>query len=118
MLISSVKYAEVFRGADALHYGSVTLGGAINLVTFTGRDDDSLLTTRSSGGSYGFTEQEAIAGWTNGPFDGFVSILNHALEGFRDWSQENYQKLFTSIGYMIGNPGKSILFLLWTPRPE
>jgi iron complex outermembrane recepter protein len=101
--LRSAKYAEVFRGADALRYGSVTLGGAINFVTLTGRDVDSLLTTRFSGGSFGFTEQEAIAGWTDGPFDGFVSILNHTLEGFRDWSQENYQKLFASLGYLIGD---------------
>jgi iron complex outermembrane receptor protein len=101
--LRSAKYAEVFRGADALRYGSVTLGGAINFVTLTGRDVDSLLRTRFSGGSFGFTEQEAISGWSDGPFDGYISISNHTLEGYRDWSQENYQKIFASLGYTVGD---------------
>ncbi len=101
--LHSAKYAEVFRGADALRYGSVTLGGAINFVTLTGRDVDSLLTTRFSGGSFGFTEQAAISGWSDGPFDGYISISNHMLEGYRDWSQENYQKIFASLGYAVGD---------------
>ena len=35
--LQSIKYAEVYRGADALRYGGVALGGAINLVSLTGR---------------------------------------------------------------------------------
>ena len=38
--LATVKYAEVFRGANAFKYGSITLGGAINLVTMTGYDAD------------------------------------------------------------------------------
>ena len=34
--LATIKYAEVFRGANAFKYGSITLGGAINLVTMTG----------------------------------------------------------------------------------
>src|SRR5271165_3888098 len=107
--LNSVKYAEVFRGSDALHYGSITLGGAINLVTFTGGDVPPL-TMRLSVGSYGFTEQRITSGWRNGPVDIYASILNHVLEGFQDWSQENYQKVFTSIGYRIGNAENRFYF--------
>ena len=41
--LATVKYAEVFRGANAFKYGSITLGGAINLVTMTGYDIDPLV---------------------------------------------------------------------------
>src|SRR6476620_11202641 len=34
--IAALSHAEIFRGADALKYGALTLGGAINLVPFTG----------------------------------------------------------------------------------
>jgi outer membrane receptor protein involved in Fe transport len=37
--LRSVKYAEVYRGADALRYRSITLGGAINLVTAVAHRD-------------------------------------------------------------------------------
>jgi iron complex outermembrane recepter protein len=110
--LNSVKYAEVFRGADALRYGSITLGGAINLVTFTGRDVGPL-TMRLSVGSFGFTEEKLISGWSDGPIDGYVSILNHTLEGFRDWSQENYQKIFASIGYKIGNSAENRVYFFF-----
>ena len=36
--VSTLKYAEVYRGADAFKYGSLTMGGAVNLVPFTGYD--------------------------------------------------------------------------------
>ena len=34
--VAALSQAEVFRGADAFQYGALTLGGAINLVPFTG----------------------------------------------------------------------------------
>ena len=33
--VSTFKYAEVYRGANALQYGGLGLGGAGNLVPFT-----------------------------------------------------------------------------------
>jgi iron complex outermembrane recepter protein len=36
--VSTLKYAEVYRGATAFKYGSLTMGGAVNLVPFTGYD--------------------------------------------------------------------------------
>src|SRR5271154_2008499 len=51
--LGSIKYAEVFRGADAFKYGAITLGGAVNLVSKTGYDADPF-EIRLEGGSYGF----------------------------------------------------------------
>ncbi len=51
--LATIKYAEVFRGADAFEYGSITLGGAINLVTVTGYDADPFY-FRLEGGSFGY----------------------------------------------------------------
>jgi iron complex outermembrane recepter protein len=36
--VATFSHAEIFRGANALKYGALTLGGAINLVPFTGYD--------------------------------------------------------------------------------
>lgn len=110
--LRSVKYAEAFRGADALRYGSVTLGGALNLVTYTGRDAGPF-TARFTAGSFGFLEQAVSSGWSRGPLDGYVSALNHALEGYRAWSQENYQKLFASLGYQIGRAAENRLYFFF-----
>ena len=36
--VTTFKYAEVYRGANALQYGGLGLGGAVNFVPFTGYD--------------------------------------------------------------------------------
>lgn len=36
--VAALSHAEIFCGADAFKYGALTLGGAINLVPFTGYD--------------------------------------------------------------------------------
>ncbi len=79
--LQSVKYAEVYRGADVLRYGGVMPGGAINLVTLTGREA-APLSLRASFGSFGLFEQEATAGGSEGPSDVYLSMMNHQLEGF------------------------------------
>src|SRR3546814_8468577 len=49
---SAYSYVEVFKGANALRYGSNALGGAINLVTPTG-EDAARLAGRIDVGSFG-----------------------------------------------------------------
>jgi iron complex outermembrane receptor protein len=110
--LRSIKYAEVFRGADALRYGAVTLGGAINLVTYTGRDAGPF-SARFSAGSFGFLEQAVSSGWSRGPVDAYLSVLDHTLDGYRAWSQENYQKVFGSLGYQIGRTAENRLYFFF-----
>ncbi len=110
--LQSIKYTEVYRGADALRYGSITLGGAINLVSMTGHDT-SPLTLRSTFGSYGLAEQQASSGWTHGQWDAYVSVLNHTLDGFQAWSQENFQKVTFSLGYKFNDNAENRLYFFW-----
>jgi len=110
--LQSVKYAEVYRGADAFRYGSVTLGGAINLVTFTGREG-SPLSARVTFGSFGYTEQQVSSSWSHGPWDMHLSVLNHTLEGFREWSQENFQKVEFSLGYKFSEQAENRLYFFY-----
>lgn len=98
--LHSVKYAELYRGADALRYGGVTLGGAINLVTVTGREADPL-TARFAFGSFGLYEQQLTSGWSADRWDVYGSAANHVLGGYRDHSQENFQKAFLSLGVRV-----------------
>ena len=110
--LQSVKYAEVYRGADALRYGSVTLGGAVNLVTLTGRDADPF-TARFSFGSFGFYEQQVTSGWSTGKWDAYGSVVEHVLDGYRDHSQENYQKVFASLGYRLNEAAENRLYFFY-----
>ena len=96
--LATIKYAEVFRGADALRYGSITLGGAINLVTVTGYDADPFY-FRLEGGSFGYFRGQLTSGGFQGPFDYVASVMGRVRDGFRDHSQENTERFFGDVGY-------------------
>ena len=98
--LRDVKYAEIYRGADALRFGGVTLGGAVNLITMTGHDAPPLQAWLTAG-SFGLFEEGLVSGWSSGPNDVLASLTNHSLDGFRDHTQENSQKLFLSFGCRI-----------------
>ena len=68
--VAALSHAEIFRGADALKYGALTLGGAINLVPFTGYDA-APFQVRLEGGSYGFFRGDMTGGAVEGQFDEF-----------------------------------------------
>ncbi|MGA2030360.1 MAG: Plug domain-containing protein, partial [Verrucomicrobiota bacterium] len=64
--VDTLKYAEVYRGADAFKYGALTMGGAINLVPLTGYDAEPFQ-IRLEGGSYGFMRGQVSSGGVDGP---------------------------------------------------
>ena len=110
--LQSVQYAEVYRGADALRYGALTLGGAVNLVTVTGRTADPF-TTRASFGSFGLFEQQFTSGWSAGRWDVYGSVVNHVLDGYRNHARENYQKAFASLGYQFNPATENRLYFFY-----
>jgi iron complex outermembrane receptor protein len=96
--VAALSHAEVFRGADALKYGALTLGGAINLVPLTGYDA-APFQFRLEGGSYGYFRGEMSGGAVEGPVDQFGSIGFREREGFREHSREDTEILFADLGY-------------------
>lgn len=98
--LATVKYAEVFRGANAFKYGSITLGGAINLVTMTGYDADPFR-VRLEGGSYGYFRSQVSFGGVAGSFDYVGSVMDRYRDGFREHSTENTERIFGDVGYKI-----------------
>lgn len=100
--LQSIKYAEVYRGADALRYGGVSLGGAINLVSLTGREA-APVTVGASFGSFGYYQQTLSTGLSHGPWDLFAAFSNHVQDGYQEHSQENYQKITLNLGYRLSD---------------
>jgi iron complex outermembrane recepter protein len=100
--VSTLKYAEVYRGADAFKDGSLTMGGAINLVPFTGYDAPPYQ-IQMEGGSYGFVRGEASTAGVDGPVDYYASLSGRYRDGYRDHSRENTELLFTDLGDKISD---------------
>jgi len=100
--LATIKYAEVFRGANAFKYGSITLGGAINLVTMTGFDIDPFQ-IRLEGGSFGYFRSQVTFGGITGRSDYVGSIMGRLRDGFREHSHENTERIFGDVGYKFSD---------------
>jgi iron complex outermembrane receptor protein len=70
--VATISHAEIFRSANAFKYGALTLGGAINLVPFTGYDA-APIQVRLEGGSYGFFRGDISGGAAQGQLARSVS---------------------------------------------
>jgi iron complex outermembrane receptor protein len=108
--VAALSHAEIFRGADAFKYGALTLGGAINLVPFTGYDA-SPFQVRLEGGSYGYFHGEMSGGAVEGLFDQFASIGFRERDGFREHSREDTEILFADLGYKISDQVENRFYL-------
>lgn len=100
--LATIKYVEVFRGANAFRYGSITLGGAINLVTMTGYDAD-LFRIRLEGGSFGHFRSQVSFGGVADRFDYVGSVMGRYREGFREHGTENTARIFGDVGYKFSD---------------
>src|SRR5215831_2119849 len=110
MDVAAVSHAEVFRGADAFKYGALTLGGAINLVPFTGYNAVPFQ-VRLGGGSYGFFRGDMSGGAVQGQVDEFGAIDFREREGYREHSRENTEIFFTDLGYKFSDQVENRFYL-------
>ncbi|AKM07950.1 TonB-dependent receptor family protein [Pelagerythrobacter marensis] len=76
-------HLEVYRGANALRFGSGTLGGAINGVTPTGRTASGIY-LRADAGSFDTVRGLASAGVAAGPGDAWGAVAFDRSDGDRD----------------------------------
>jgi iron complex outermembrane receptor protein len=109
--VSTIKYAEVYRGANALQYDALGLGGAVNFVPFTGYDAP-LASVRLEGGSFGFFRGQASSGGVEGPFDYYASFSDRSRDGYRDHSRESTQMLFSDLGYKISSQLENRFYII------
>lgn len=97
---SAYQYVEVYKGANALRYGANALGGAINLVTPTGRDA-SALAGRFDTGSFGYVKGQVSTGGVSGSLDYFATVSAQSIDGYREHSDGNALRGNINIGYRV-----------------
>ncbi|TLD69179.1 TonB-dependent receptor [Phragmitibacter flavus] len=108
----SLDYVEVFRGSNALRYGSTTLGGAINFVSPTGYSADPFR-IRLEGGSYGYLNGQISSGGVSGPFDYYISTSFLNRDGFQEHSELRNRRFFGNFGYRISDDIETRFFLTY-----
>ncbi|WP_445376467.1 TonB-dependent receptor family protein [Niveispirillum fermenti] len=97
---SAYRHVEIFKGANALRYGSNALGGAINLVTPTGRDA-ARFDGRLDVGSFGYVKGQASTGGVSGALDYFITASGQDADGYRDHSDGHQVRGSGNVGYSI-----------------
>ena len=94
----ATRYIEVYRGANSLQFGSTTLGGALNFVSFTGYDAPPL-TARVEYGSFQSFRAQLSSGMVIGPLDYYVSLTTGLTDGYREHGKQASFRIFSNAGY-------------------
>jgi iron complex outermembrane receptor protein len=94
----ALRRIEVYKGADALRYGANALGGAINLVTRTGRDAPRF-EGRTEVGSYGYWKTFVASGMEEGANDVYAAVSHTQRQGYRANTDQNRQRLYANAAH-------------------
>ncbi|WP_309092712.1 TonB-dependent receptor [Phenylobacterium sp.] len=98
----NTRFVEVYRGGNALRFGGALLGGAINMVTPTGRTAGFETRVRVDGGSFGLLREHVAVAGEFGDWDVYVSGTNQTGQGWRPQSQQNLQFGALNVGRSFG----------------
>lgn len=104
---------EVFKGSNALKYGSSTLGGAINFITKNGYNA-SPLSVKIEAGSFESFNANASSGFVSGRNDGFFSVSYNISDGFRDYNSSKRYNALMNIGRRFNDNFESRLLVNYT----
>lgn len=104
---------EIFKGSNALKYGSSTLGGAINFITKNGYNS-SPLSIKVEAGSFESFNATASSGFVSGRNDGFFSVSYNTSDGFRDYNSSERYNALMNIGRRFTDNFESRLLVNYT----
>jgi iron complex outermembrane recepter protein len=93
---------EVFRGANALRWGSSSLGGAINAVTATGRSAPGA-SLRLEGGSFGTLRASGRIGRADPAGDGILAVSYLRDDGYRAQSAQDKLRINGNVGLRLSD---------------
>ena len=83
----TVRYIEVFKGANGLRFGAASLGGAVNIASPTGQKARAPVTLRAEGGSFDTLRANASLAGKSGDVDYWGGITGLASDGYREHSE-------------------------------
>ncbi|MFN3456897.1 MAG: TonB-dependent receptor family protein [Novosphingobium sp.] len=96
-----LDHLEVYRGANALRFGSGTLGGAINGVTPRGNEARGIY-ARLDSGSFDFLRGLLSAGFGDDRVDAWAAISADSHDGDRTHAQRRSLRFNGNVGLKLG----------------
>jgi iron complex outermembrane receptor protein len=110
----SVRYLEVYKGANALQFGASSLGGAINFVSPTGRESPAFAFGRAEAGGFGFRRFQLGSAGASGNFDWYVAPSFIRSHGFRDQTEQMTGRFVSNVGYRFSDTAETRLYFTYT----
>jgi iron complex outermembrane receptor protein len=107
----ALRSVEVFKGGNALVFGSSTLGGAVNFVTPTAYTALVPVFVRVEGGSFGAVRANAQVSGISGDADALLNVTHSHQDGFRRHQNQDYTQVNANLGYRLA-PGVETRFYL------
>ena len=105
------RFTEVYKGGNALRFGGALLGGAINLVTPTGKTAGADNLLRVEGGSFGTARVHGELARQSGDNDVFVGATLSSSDGWRQQSNASAARLSANVGRSFGEDREVRLYL-------
>lgn len=96
------RHIDVFKGGNALRFGGAALGGAINVVTPTGRTAASQNLIRVEGGSFDTLRGHVALARDWGDWDLYAAATVASSDGFRDNQSSDSKRLTLNLGRSFG----------------
>ncbi len=103
-------HLEVYRGANALRFGSGTLGGAVNGVTPTGRTAEGLY-ARLDGGSFNTLRGLVSGGVAGNVVDAWAGVAADTSEGDRNHVDRRSFRFHGNVGIAISPVATTRLYV-------
>ena len=107
----TIRYLEVFKGANGLRYGAASLGGAVNVVSPTGRTARAPFTARLEGGSFSTLRGNLSVAGAGGDVDYYLGATGLSSGGYRAHSDVRSGYAHGNIGWRISPDVESRVYL-------
>lgn len=107
----SVKYIEVFKGSNGLQFGTNALGGAINVVTPTGRNSQAGHSVRLEVGSFSSSRLNLSSTGSTEKMDYYAALTKLDSDGFREHSEVDSVYGFANVGFVLSDNIETRFFL-------
>ena len=108
--MQGIDHTEVLYGGNASEYAALSLGGAINFVSKTGRTDPGNY-ARFEVGSYGYRKQQLSTGGVVGDSDYYINVLHNERDGYQDQANNEGRGLAANFGHVFSPKLETRLFV-------
>jgi iron complex outermembrane recepter protein len=103
----ALQRIEIYKGGNAMQFGSTTLGGSINMIQKTGHSNPGYQVRFETGSQDTFRGNYQIGKVFDSGSDLFVSLTGTTSDGFREHADQKNIKFNTNIGLKLSDQVES-----------